>query len=93
MVNTLKTAKLHILFLIAATSMAAVSPFQTDAANRAESQVAKVEFKIVHMKREISVEYHADAVTQPWNEYNKAKVDYKSVKAAVSKLSGYQNQN
>lgn len=73
-----------------ASSFAAINPVQTEAATSTESLVLQAESNIVILKRAISVEYNADAVTQPWAEYNKAKKAYETAKAAVNKLSGTQ---
>lgn len=85
-----KAVKLIATTSIAATSLVAINPFQAEAATSAESLVVKAESNIVLIKRAISADYNADAVTQPWTEYNKAKTDYNAAKAAVSKLSGTQ---
>ena len=72
---------------IALSTVAAVNPHQAEAASTTESLVVKAEQNKVILNRAISVDYQANAVKQPWTEYNKAKSDYASAKAAVSKLS------
>lgn len=77
---------------IAATAYAAVNPAQSEAASTAENLVLKAESHKVPLIRAISVDYNADAVTQPRSLYNKAKKDYTAAKAAVNKLSGKEKE-
>lgn len=85
-----KTVKLAGAAAIAASAFAAVNPAQADAASAVENLVLKAEQNKVPLIRATSVDYDADAVTQPWTLYNKAKKDYAAAKAAVNKLSGKQ---
>ncbi|MDE3840265.1 cell surface protein [Bacillus methanolicus] len=87
-----KAMKIAAATTIAATAYAAVNPAQSEAASTAENLVLKAESNKVPLIRAISVDYNADAVTQPWSLYNKAKKDYTAAKAAVNKLSGKEKE-
>ena len=82
-----KFAALSAVPVIAISAVAAANPHQAEAAGAAESLVVKAEQNKVILNRAISVDYQANAVKQPWTEYNKAKNDYNAAKAAVSKLN------
>ena len=88
--NKKKLIQLTATTTLLASSYVAVSPIQAEAATSTESLVMQAESNVVLLKRAISVDYEADAVTQPWTEYNKAKKAYETAKAAVNKLSGTQ---
>jgi hypothetical protein len=87
-----KAVKLTAAATVALSAYAAVNPIQSEAATTAESLVIKAESNKVLLFRAISVDYNADAVTQPWTIYNKAKTDYAAAKSAVSKTSGTQRE-
>jgi hypothetical protein len=85
--NFKKAVTIAAMSTMAVSAMVAVNPHQADAASNTESLVIKAEQNKVILFRAISVDYNADAVKQPWTEYNKAKNDYAAAKTAVSKLS------
>ncbi|MFE8701785.1 hypothetical protein ACFYKX_14390 [Cytobacillus sp. FJAT-54145] len=87
-----KAIKLATITSIAASAVIAVNPTLSEAASTAETLVLKAEANKVPLIRAISVDYYADAVKQPWTEYNKAKKDYAAAKSAVNKLSGKQKE-
>lgn len=87
-----KVMKIAAATTIATTAYAAVNPALSEAASTAESLVKKAESNKVSLMRAISVDYNADAVTQPWSLYNKAKADYTAAKAAVNKLHGKEKE-
>lgn len=87
-----KAIKLAGAATIAASAYVAVSPIQADAAVSAESLVKKAEASKLQLQRAVSVDYRADAKTEPWTEFNQAKKDYTAAKATVNKLSGKQKQ-
>jgi hypothetical protein len=86
--NKLKKAvTITAMSTMAVSAVVAVNPHQADAASSTESLVVKAEKNKVILTRAISVDYNANAVKQPWTEYNQAKKDYTAAKTAVSKLS------
>ncbi|WML46174.1 Ig-like domain-containing protein [Neobacillus sp. PS3-40] len=82
-----KVVSFTALSTVALSAVVAVNPHQADAASTTESLVVKAEQNKVTLQRAISVDYKANAKTQPWTEYNKAKKDYTAAKTAVGKLS------
>lgn len=82
-----KAVTIAAMSAMAVSTIAAVNPHQAEAATTTESLVIKAEQNKVILTRAISADYQANAVKQPWTEYNKAKNDYNAAKAAVSKLS------
>jgi hypothetical protein len=85
--NFKKVVTIAAMSTIAVSAVVAVNPHQADAASNTEGLVVKAEQNKVILIRAISVDYNADAVKQPWTEYNKTKKDYAAAKEAVSKLS------
>jgi hypothetical protein len=85
--NFKKAMSFAAISTMAISTIVAINPHQAEAASNAEILVVRAEQNVVPLTRAISVDYNADAKKQPYIEYNNAKKDYASAKAAVSKLS------
>lgn len=82
-----KTNKIIIATAIAASSIVAIAPTQTNAADNIDQLMTNVQNSSTVLKWAISIEGSADGVTQPWSQYNGAKDAISKAETALKKLS------
>ncbi|MCM3356491.1 hypothetical protein [Psychrobacillus sp. MER TA 171] len=79
--------QITIATALATSAIVAIAPHQADAASNIDQLMTNVQNSSTVLKWAISIEGSADGVTQPWSQFNDAKVAIANAEKEIKKLS------